>query len=333
VTIVRRSDVALETPLSELLRPLTPNASFFIRNHALAVPRIPAPGYKVEVRGAHGPHVLDLERLRALPRVSEIVTLVCAGNGRTAFVPVAGGVPWGFGAIATARWDGVRLRDVLDLAGPHPHARHVAFEGFDEAPGPGEPPYRRSIPLERALRDGTIVADTMNGEPLPAEHGGPLRLVVAGWTANHSMKWLRRVTLADRADESRWTTEDYRVPGPAGTFDVLEAPAPVAILAAPENGAACARDVVLHGIAYGEPAPRRVRVEIDGAHAGDAVVRYDDGPYAWGRWTFPASLAPGPRRIAVRPAGPNGEPGPARATWNAKGYRYDGPHVVDVEAV
>lgn len=331
--IVRRSDVAFETPLSELLHRLTPSSSFFVRNHAHAVPRIAPSEYRLEVAGPSGSRVLGLDDLRALPRVREIVTLACAGNARTAFEPVPGGVAWGFGAVSTAQWDGVRLRDLLALAGPAARAEHVVLDGYDAAPDAGKPPYRRSLPLSRALLDGTLVADTMNGEPLPPEHGGPVRLVVSGWTANHSMKWLRRIALAEQPDRSHWMTDDYRVPGPTGALEVLEATAPVAVIAAPEDGAACGGEVLLQGIVYGEPAARLVRVEVDGAHAGDAPVGYGDGPYAWGRWSLALAPAPGPHRIVARPADANGSPGPARANWNARGYRYDGPHAIEVEVV
>ncbi|MBV9408122.1 MAG: molybdopterin-dependent oxidoreductase [Candidatus Eremiobacteraeota bacterium] len=302
-----------------------------MRNHARAIPHIAPDAYRLDVVGAETTRTLRLEDLRTLPRVSATVTLACAGNGRTAFTPLVGGIPWGFGAIATAQWDGVLLRDLLALVGAD-HAAHVAFDAYDEAPDDERPPYRRSIPLARALLDGTIVADTMNGEPLPPEHGGPVRLIVAGWTANHSMKWLRRIALARDADDGHWMTHDYRVPGPSGTLDVLEAVAPIAILAAPNDGDRCAREVVLRGIAYGEPAPHAVRVEIDGDHVADAPVSYEDGPYAWGRWTYAATLAPGCRRITVRPLDAAGTVGPPHPTWNAKGYRYDGPHTVVVEA-
>ena len=215
---VRRSDVAFETPLADLLLPLTPAASFFVRDHAPDVPAI-GTGYGLEVAGPAGTRTVPLDALRDLPRVSEVVTLACAGNGRTAFAPVPAGIAWGFGAISTARWDGVRLRDLLAVAGgAFGDATHVVFDGHDRAPDASKPPYRRSLPLERALLDATIVADTMNGEPLLPEHGGPLRLVVAGWTANHSMKWLRRITLAGAPDDSYWSVNDYRVPARDGTL-------------------------------------------------------------------------------------------------------------------
>jgi sulfite oxidase len=324
-----RSEVASETPLDALLEPLTPNEAFFVRSHAREIPRIGASAYRLMLEGARGERALSLDDVRALPRVSATVTLACAGNGRIGFDPMPSGVPWGLGAISTARWDGTPLREVLELAGIPDGARHVVFDGYDGAAEGGKPPYRRSLPLARALHGATIVADTMNGEPIPAEHGGPVRLIVGGWTANHSMKWLRRIAFAEHADDG-WWMRDYRAPGPDGVLRMIEATAPVAIVASPESGATCARELLLQGVAYGEPVPARVRVEVNGAHAGDAPVRYDDGPYAWGRWSLRLSLEPGSRRIVVRPVGADGVAGPPRATWNAGGYRYDGPHAIDV---
>ena len=332
MSTIRRSEVASETPLDALLQRVTPNDAFFVRHHARDVPRIAADAYRLEIDGAHGVRILRLDDIRALPRVSRTITLACAGNGRSGFDPLPGGVPWGIGAISTARWAGASLRDVLQLGGIPESARHVVFDAYDGASDDGKPPYRRSVPLARALDDGTIVADTMNGEPLPPEHGGPLRVLAGGWTANHSVKWLRRITFAERPDEGWWMTGDYRYPDANGVLQVIETPAPIAIVASPQAGPAGTGEIELQGVAYGTPSPSGVRVEIDGAHAGDAVVCYDDGPYAWGRWSHRVTLGSGAHRIAVRPVDAAGNPGPLRGTWNEKGYLYDGPHTIEVVA-
>ncbi|HEX3548820.1 MAG TPA: molybdopterin-dependent oxidoreductase [Candidatus Elarobacter sp.] len=327
-----RTDLATETPLSDLLLPRTPNATFFERSHGDVVPQLPEEAYRFEVAGPDGTRAFSLADLRALPRASETITLACSGNGRTGFEPVPGGVPWGFGAISTARWDGVRLRDVLAACGPiAPEIGHAVFDGFDPAPDERRPPYRRSIPLERALADGTLVADAMNGEDIPSKNGGPVRVVVGGWTGNHAMKWLRRITLAREPDAGHWMVNDYRIPGPDGTLRMIETAAPIAIVASPANEARVANAFDVQGIAYGEPAPRAVRIEIDGRHAGDAPVRYDDGPLAWGRWTARVTVISGLRRLSVRAADADGTPYPP-TPWNAGGYCYNGPHAIEVVA-
>ncbi len=323
------AELAAETPLSDLLAPLTPSASFFERSHSPTVPRIDAASYRLEVASTSGVRALSLDDLRVLPRTSAVITLACSGNGRTGFEPVPGGLPWGFGAISTARWDGVRLRDVL---GPIPDGmRHALFDGADSAPDARRPPYRRSIPLERALADGTLVADAMNGEPIPAKNGGPVRVVVGGWTGNHAMKWLRRITLSREPDAGHWMTNDYRLPGPDGTSRMIETSAPLAIVASPANEARVGNAFELRGVAYGDPAPAKVCVEVDGEPAGSAGVRYDDGPFAWGRWSLRVTARSGLRRVAVRAADVRGTLYPP-TPWNAGGYCYSGPHTIEVLA-
>ena len=99
--------------------------------------------------------------------------------------------------MGNAEWSGVRLVDVLDRAGVKPEAAHVQLHGADAPPNPKTPAFFRSIPLARALDPSTILATSMNGEPLPLLHGGPIRLVVPGWAGNHWIKWLRKITVAE----------------------------------------------------------------------------------------------------------------------------------------
>ncbi len=195
----------LETPVSALDgRWLTPNELFFVRSH-LSVPAIElqAP-WRLEVGGmVDRPEALGLDDLKGLEAVTVPAVLQCSGNGRANFKPIVPGVDWDRGAVGHAEWTGVRLRRPARPrrdqggGGARPHARRR------RAPSPKTPAYLRSIPLEKALDPSTIVATRMNGEPLPVLHGGPVRLVVTGWTGNHWMKWLRRLTVS--ADEAPGT--------------------------------------------------------------------------------------------------------------------------------
>ncbi len=113
------------------------------------------------------------------------------------------GTQWGRGAISTAEWTGVRLCDILEAAEITTAAIEVMPESLDTIRA------RRPLPLAKALARDTIVAFAMNGEPLPAEHGFPARLVVSGWLGAASIKWLGRIEVSEHAIQVPWNTEDY----------------------------------------------------------------------------------------------------------------------------
>jgi len=134
---------------------------------------------------------LSLGDLAALPLRTLVATLECAGNGRTLFVPAIDGERWDLGAVSTARWAGVSLRDVLDRAGVKSGAVEVVFRGADSGSVAGVPApirFERSLPLEVARSADVLLVHTMNGAPLPPAHGFPLRLVVPGWYAVSAVK-------------------------------------------------------------------------------------------------------------------------------------------------
>jgi DMSO/TMAO reductase YedYZ molybdopterin-dependent catalytic subunit len=328
--LIPRSDVGWETPLRVLLDDITPNHSFFVRHHALAVPAIARDEYRLTIAGSGDEVKLDLKAIAELPRCRETITLECAGNGRSAFDPRPRGLPWDFGAISTAVWEGVRLSDVLGLVAIPPNASHAVFDAYDGRVEPDLPPYKRSLPLARALEDGVLIADTMNGEPLPVEHGGPLRLLVGGWTANHSVKWLRTIAFADREDGGFWMAEEYRVPGADDTTRVIETPAPIAIIAAPLDGSRCDGKCEVRGIAYGSPCPEQVRVDVAGSVTKDVPTSLRLGRFAWASWSTTLELPPGPHRLSARAIGADGEAAPSRAAHNERGYCYFGPHSIRI---
>ncbi|HXW76087.1 MAG TPA: molybdopterin-dependent oxidoreductase, partial [Candidatus Eremiobacteraceae bacterium] len=142
----QRSPVGWETPLAALALGATPMPAFFVRHHAVAVPE-PSPALRaLTIAGTAGERVVTLDDLQALPRTGLWVTLECAGNGRTSFDPPPKGVPWGFGAISTARWEGPRLRDVLARAQVRATEGHVVFDAHDGPVDATTPAYRRSLP-------------------------------------------------------------------------------------------------------------------------------------------------------------------------------------------
>ena len=117
---------------------------------------------------------------------------------------------WRYGAVGNARWTGVRVRDVLERAGVKGGARHLHTFGAD-VPPLKVPPFHRSLELEKALADG-LIATEMNGEPLPALHGAPARLVVPGWAGDHWMKWLMRLSRQAEPQKGFYMDVAYRFP-------------------------------------------------------------------------------------------------------------------------
>ena len=169
--------------------------------------------WEVEVVGlVEHPSRSALDALGRLEQVTTTAVLQCAGNGRALYRPRVAGAQWERGAVGQAEWSGVRLAELLDRAGVQAGAAHLHFHGGDAPPSPKTPAFVRSIPIERARVPSTLLALRMNGEPLPAVHGGPLRLVVPGWAGNNWSKWVRRIVVAREESPSFYMQTAYRMP-------------------------------------------------------------------------------------------------------------------------
>ena len=146
-----------------------------------------------------------------MPATTVTVTLECAGNGRAFFDPPVAGIQWRKGAVGTCTWTGVRVADLLKRAGARPAATHLWVSGADRPLGT-QPAFVRQVPMAKAMDPGTIVAYAMNGQPIPAAHGFPLRLVVPGWEGAYAIKWLNKITLATAEHDGFWVATGYRYP-------------------------------------------------------------------------------------------------------------------------
>ena len=163
---------------------VTPTRQFYIRSHG-ANPPIVADDFKVSVDGmVEKPLEFSIQELiDKFPKSSVTCTVSCAGIRRYEFMKEKAikGVAWQEGPIGNAVWSGVRLSDVLKAAGVEPEAKHVWFEGADEVvDGKATFPFGGSVPMSKLLEEdekipGVLLATHMNGEPLLADHGFPLR--------------------------------------------------------------------------------------------------------------------------------------------------------------
>ena len=286
----------LESDFGALSEFITPTEQHYVRSH-FAVPQVDIAAWTLQVRGAVGqPLTLTLEQLRALPKVSKVVTLECAGNGRVFLNPAVGGVQWERGAVSTAEWTGVRLADLLAKAGVATDATRVAFEGIDKGevkntPLPAGPiSFHRSLSLEEAKARDVFVAYAINGQPLPAAHGAPVRLVVPGCYGMASVKWLSSVEVIKGEFGSYWESTDYAY-WDRSTGRPLRRPLMgmqvKSSIAKPSAGGQVARGTTVDvaGAAWSDGTVTRVEVSTDaGATWRDAEFIDPESAVTWRRW-------------------------------------------------
>lgn len=344
-----RTPLNAESPRAALAEgPITARDAFYVRNHG-PVPETPG-GARLRIGGLVARTlVLSLDEVvgRTADRREVTATLQCAGNRRDGLMAVRdipGEAPWGPGATGTARWTGVPLVTLLAEAGPLPGARHVGFAGRDRDGGPRPEPFGGSIPLEKALSEEVIVAWAMNGRPLPAVHGAPLRMVVPGYIGARSIKWLDRIELRAQPWAGSHQQVAYRLlrpdeePGPGRGVELGEL-ALNAVVLAPEEGARVPGgrvEVRGYALAGGARHVARVEVSADGGATWTAAELLDDlGPWAWRTWRARLRLAPGRAEIVARAWDSAGHTHPERAEdlWNPKGYVNNSWAHVAVEVV
>jgi DMSO/TMAO reductase YedYZ molybdopterin-dependent catalytic subunit len=177
---------AQETLAPFVASELTPNDKFYRIDTDIIVPSIDANSWRLNIRGLikDGPLLFNYDELKAMPSTSEYATLECISD------KIDGDL------ISTAYWKGVSLKSILDKAQVLPEAIYIVFRCSDG--------YDVGIPLDRGLMDGTILAYEMNGVPLPAEHGFPVRAIVPGLYGMMNAKWITDIELVDRVYEGFW---------------------------------------------------------------------------------------------------------------------------------
>jgi sulfite oxidase len=325
-----------ETGLASLTDPVTDTDAFYVRDHG-PVPEIDARAWRLRVGGLVQRELsLSLETLReAFRERSVTATLQCAGNRRAGLVAIRdipGEAPWGPGATGTATWTGVALADVLALAGPELEASDVGFEGADVSSE--VVPVQRfggSIPLDKAARSEVLLAWAMNGEPLQAVHGAPLRVVVPGYIGARSVKWLERIELRSEPWPGYFQHVVYRLLPADGTLGP-GAGMPLGLVAlnsdvlSPRDGqTVAAGPVEVRGYAFAGGDRYVSRVDLstdDGATWTQASLLEDLGRWAWRQWRITLHLPAGEHELLVRAWDSSAatQPEDEAALWNPKGY-------------
>jgi sulfite oxidase len=340
-----------ETPEHLLDDDTTPTSKFFVRNNGQIPDAAKEPdAWKMTVDGeVNNKLELTLGELKAkFKPVTQRMVLECGGNGRSFFTPTARGNQWTNGGAGCAEWTGVRLSDVLKAAGVKSSAVFTGHYGSDKSLADGsKDALSRGVPIKKAMDGSNLIVFAMNGEPLPNIHGGPVRLVIAGWPGSVSAKWFTRLWVRDKYhDGPGMGATSYRVaikpmvPGDKpvdGNFRDLESMPVRSIITSPANGTklpAGSKEMKLRGAAWaGDNTVRQVDVSIDfGATWVRARVEKPKNKYDWQRWTASVKLpSDGYFEIWTRGTNSKGEMQPHIAgSWNPQGYGGNPMHRVAV---
>jgi sulfite oxidase len=339
-----------ETGLAALAEgPVTATDAFYVRGHG-AVPELDPAAWRLHVNGLVEQELdFSLSTLREAFREREVTaTLQCAGNRRAGLMAIRdipGEAPWGPGATGTATWTGVALADVLAVAGPLLEAAHVCFDGADLCPE-AEPAQRfgGSIPLDKACRPEVLLAWAMNGEPLQAVHGAPVRAVVPGYIGARSVKWLERIEVSSQPWQGYFQHVAYRLlpedgtPGPGAGMPLGLVALNADVLSPADGETVEAGPVEVRGYAFagGERHVARVDVSLDGGTRWSQAELLDDlGRWAWRHWRITVDLPAGEHQILVRAWDSSAatQPEDEAALWNPKGYVNNARPRVRIRAV
>ncbi|KAI2627921.1 Oxidoreductase, molybdopterin-binding domain-containing protein [Hypomontagnella submonticulosa] len=307
-----------ETPGQELAESfLTPNEVFYVRNHMWVpvVEESEAEGHSITVELPDGDSkTYTIKELKdRFKQHTVTAVLQCSGNRRsdmTRYVKKTNGLQWTVGAISCAKWEGVRLRDVLADAGlsledPGEDAQHIQFSGLEA--------YGASIPISSILdpMGDVLLAFKMNDAPLPRDHGFPVRVIVPGTVAARCVKWVNKIVVSDEESNTTWQRRDYKCFGPNEVkqdWDKYKAIQIMPITSAitrtglkPADKTPAESIVVqIEGYAYsgGGREIQRVDVSLDGGETWDQAQLIDDTKlergskaWCWKRWKYETKLS------------------------------------------
>lgn len=264
---------------------ITPNEDFYRIDTAFTIPHVDADTHRIRITGmVDQPFEISFDELLDLADTEVDVTLSCVSN------QVGGDL------IGTARWLGVPLADLLDRAGVQPDADQIVGRSVDGWTG--------GFPVQAAF-DGrpAIIAVGMNGEPLPARHGFPARLVIAGLYGYVSdTKWLSEIELTTfDAFDAYWVPRGWSARGPIKTQSRIDVPR--------QGASVDAGTVAVAGVAWSdERGVSAVEVSIDDGPWEPAELADALASTTWRQWLYRWEATAGNHVLRVRASDADGEP-------------------------
>lgn len=334
-SLIVHSTSTLETKRSAMGASLiTPAERLYVRNNLPAPPDsivADRDSWQLVIDGVANPATLTLGQLKAIDVTTVATVLQCSGNGRGFFPHKPSGTPWKVGAAGCVLWAGVPVRSLVEaLGGARQGMLHITGTGGEKLPDGVDPlsvVVERSVPIS-ALKDA-ILAWEMNGAPLSIAHGGPLRLVVPGYSGVNNIKYIKRLALTPTESKAKIMSHGYRMSPLGGKAD----PTQQSVLLmnvkswintpSGEGGKAAAGTTQILGVAFSGTGPvKRVEVSIDGGKTWrDAkLVGPDLGPHAWRQFVLQAHLPAGNHVLVSRATDAAGNVQPQQREENAAGY-------------
>ncbi len=347
----------VETPVHLLDDAVTPVEKMFIRNNGL-IPAAPADLAKwtltingESVKSAKVYSLSDLKK-RFKTYTYQLV-LECGGNGRAGYEPQTTGNPWDQGAVSCAEWTGVRLKDILADVGLKEDAVYIGYYGNDPhlSQDATKVAISRGVPIKKALEDETLIAWAVNGKDIPLAHGYPLRLVIGGWPASVSGKWLHTIAVRNKVhDGAKMEGHSYKmpirpvepgekIPETPENFRIIESMPVKSLITYPKTGAMLdvKKTLSLRGHAWaGDREVADVHTSIDyGATWQKAKLERPKNRLAWQHWTTDVTFPQlGYYEVWVRATDSKGVTQPmVIPQWNPGGYLNNACHRIAVKDV
>jgi sulfite oxidase len=334
--MIVHSDKTLETKRGAIgTGSITPADRLYIRNN-VNVPDASIvadrDAWQLEIGGVKQPRSITVAELKTLGIVEVATVLQCSGNGRAFSEHKPSGTQWSTGAAGCVLWTGVPLKTVIDaMGGAADGAKFVTGTGGEEIPAGLDPKdliVERSVPID-AL-DTIILAWGMNGEPVPLAHGGPLRMVVPGFTGVNNVKYVKKIALTKVESDAKIQATRYRI-YPVGGKATPQDPSVWAMevkswITSPLETAKAGK-LQITGVALGGiNALAGVEVSIDGGKTWQKaqLLGPDLGRYAWRPFALGVDLPAGKHTLVSRATDSEGKAQPEDFPPNQSGYSNNG---------